>query len=153
MANALSELLRPENVTLDLPPSEADAAILAAAAPLALRPAVTNFGAFCQALLEREKTSSTAIGLGVAFPHARMNHVTEIVMAAGRCSEGVAFPGADEPVRLIFVIGTPLGMVREYLKLLGGLAKVLKRAELRQRLLRAATAAEFVHALDAVSKE
>jgi mannitol/fructose-specific phosphotransferase system IIA component (Ntr-type) len=147
MRSAVADLLRPDHVTLDVEASDARAAILAAAAPLVRHPAVTDFAAFCQDVLERETISSTAIGFGVAFPHARGHHVQEIVMAAGRTAEGVLFPGAGEPVRLIFVIGTPLGMVREYLALLGSLAKVLKDPDVRRRLLGAASAGEFLEAL------
>lgn len=147
MTNAVSDLLRADHVTLGLKAREASGAILAAAAPLAENLAVTDFAAFCQAVLERETISSTAMGFGVAFPHARVDHVQEIVMAAGRSEEGVLFPGAAEPVRLIFVIGTPVGMVREYLGLLGSLAKMLKSPAVRQRLLSAATGDQFLEAL------
>ena len=147
MQNAVSALLKPDHVTLDVEASEAETAILDVAAPLATNLAVADFAAFCQAVLEREKISSTAVGFGVAFPHARTNHVREIVMAAGRSAEGVIFPGASEPVRVIFVIGTPLGLVRDHLALLGGLAKVLKDPAVRQRLLSAMSAEEFLEAL------
>jgi mannitol/fructose-specific phosphotransferase system IIA component (Ntr-type) len=146
MATTVLDLLTPDLLTLDLRASTAGDAI-GAAAPLARNPAVSDFAAFCAAVLAREEISPTAVGYGVAFPHARVNHVRQIVIAAGRSSEGIAFAGSLQRVHLILVIGTPLDMVREYLALLGGLAKLLKNIRVRERLMDAATADEFLAAL------
>ena len=54
-------------------------------------------------MLEREKLSTTALGHGVAFPHARTTLVTEIVVAVGRSREGVLFRdcGADGSISFL----------------------------------------------------
>jgi mannitol/fructose-specific phosphotransferase system IIA component (Ntr-type) len=147
MAETIADLLLLEAVSLDLDARDVGEAIVAVAAPLARNGAVADFGAFCESVLEREKISPTSIGYGIAFPHARTDDVRKIVVAAGRFAQGVDFPGAAEPIRLVFVIGTPLRMVREYLGLLGSLAKALKDPGVRERLLGAASAGEFVEAL------
>lgn len=149
MAPSLLELLTPELVTLDFAAANATEAIRATAAPLARHPAVSDFSGFCAAVLAREEMSPTAAGHGVAFPHARGNYVSEIVVAAGRSREGVTFGGNGERVHFIFIIGTPLDKVRDYLTLLSGLARLIKNPSVHERLLAADSAAGLLQALRA----
>ena len=99
------------------------------------------------AVLEREKLSTTALGHGVAFPHARTAEVSGIVVAAGRSREGVKFGGSDERVHFLFVIGTPPDRVAQYLALVGRLARLLKEEAVRAQLLAATTPEEFLNPL------
>jgi mannitol/fructose-specific phosphotransferase system IIA component (Ntr-type) len=143
MAVSILDLLTPESLVLDLRGVTVGEAICDVAASLERNGGMVDFPAFRAAVLAREEISSTAAGYGVAFPHGRGDYVRQIVIAAGRSSEGIEFPGSLERVHLIFVIGTPPDLVREYLALLGGLAKLLKNAGVRERLMTAANAAEF----------
>jgi mannitol/fructose-specific phosphotransferase system IIA component (Ntr-type) len=149
MAPSLLDLLTPDLVTLDFAAANAADAIRATAAPLAGNPAVSDFNAFCSAVLAREEMSPTAAGHGVAFPHARGNYVSEIVVAAGRSRDGVPFGASGEQVHFVFIIGTPLDKVRDYLTLLSGLARLLKDSAVRERLLSASTPEALLKALRA----
>lgn len=56
-------------------------------------------------VMEREKLASTALGSGVAIPHARMEVGDKPVLAVGRHVGGLDFDAPDgEPVRLIFLL-------------------------------------------------
>ena len=105
--------------------------------------AVSDAGKLTVEVLEREKLSPTAMGHGVAFPHARTSAVKQIVMAVGRSREGVTFAGSpDGPVHFFFVIATPPNQVPQYLSVVGRLARLLRSEGVREQLLTAATAEE-----------
>ena len=148
MPITISSLLRPELVELNLTAGSMDEAISATAGLLAQRGEVLDFTRFCDELLMREKLCTTAIGNGVAFPHARSDSVREIVMAVGRSAAGVECEGGAQHVHLLFVIGTPKERVREYLALVGQLARQLKSSKLCEDLLEAKSAEEFLARLD-----
>jgi len=59
-------------------------------------------------VFEREQLVSTALGGGVAAPHARLDRLTRPVVAVGVSPTGVDFDTPDgAPVRLVFLILTP----------------------------------------------
>ena len=147
MIPLLTELLAPSVVQLDLHAENAEEAIRAVTGLLASRPEVRDAARLADAVLEREKLSSTALGHGVAFPHARTAEVSGIVVAAGRSREGVLFNGSGERVHFLFVIGTPPDRVAQYLALVGRLARLLKEETIRAELLAARTAEEFLNPL------
>lgn len=147
MTFSFSDLLSPSLVTLDLAADNEDAAIRAVTALLAGHPAVVDADRLAAEILEREKLSPTALGNGIAFPHARTAQVREIVMAIGRSPAGVAFRGADECVHFFFVIGAPPDRAPQYLALVARLARLLKNEAVRAQLIAAPDADTFLRAL------
>jgi fructose-specific phosphotransferase system IIA component len=145
----ITGLLSPERVTLAVQARLKVAALREVADLLANSKSVTDFDAFFREILEREKVSNTALGHDVAIPHARTDQCTEIVIAVGRSADGVDFEAKDgQPVRLIFLIGTPKHMVTDYLRVVGNLARLLRHDDLRQRLLDAPDPASFIKILE-----
>jgi mannitol/fructose-specific phosphotransferase system IIA component (Ntr-type) len=141
----LAALLRPDAIQLNLHAREKNTALREVAELLIPTRGIANFEAFFSEILEREKVSSTALGHDVAIPHARTEQCTEILIAVGRCSAGVNFEGKNIiPVKLIFLIGTPKQMVTDYLRVVGNLARLLRRDTLRNELLAAPDAATFI---------
>jgi mannitol/fructose-specific phosphotransferase system IIA component (Ntr-type) len=116
-------------------------------------PSMTHFDGFYAELLQREKLESTCLGMETAFPHARTDHVKNLVISAAVCKEGLLFENSKQRVKLIFVIGTPKRMVTEYLAAVGALARLLKEESLRNKLISAKTAEEFIfHLTEAETK-
>ncbi|MCX6935573.1 MAG: PTS sugar transporter subunit IIA [Verrucomicrobia bacterium] len=142
----LTELLQPAQVLLNLKETKRTAAIHEVAALLENDAAMVNFKGFYDELLARERLEPTTLGNGVAFPHARTDHVKRLVLAVGRSTGGVNFENSGENIHFIFVIGTPRRMVTEYLALLGAMARLLRNEEVRGRLMAAATPEEFLAA-------
>lgn len=106
--------------------------------------AITNAEKFFEAVMERETLGSTAIGKGLALPHARTQYIDEITVAMTRLKEGVDFDAADgDPVNLIFLLGTPLKAVGEYLSVLAKLSKILKDDKTRKKILKAKSTVEI----------
>jgi mannitol/fructose-specific phosphotransferase system IIA component (Ntr-type) len=141
-------LLSPDCLALDLAPGDVDAVLGEVAERLAAHPDVLEYPQFIADLRARERLTSTALGHGIAIPHARTTSVREIVMAAGRSREGIWFETSQQKIHLLFVIGVPPRMVREYLGLLSMLTRRLKEAPVRDALMGAASPAEFLAALD-----
>jgi mannitol/fructose-specific phosphotransferase system IIA component (Ntr-type) len=149
MAVSIAQLLDPTRVTLEIRETRRTQAIHEVALLLEGNPDLTNFNAFYNELLARERVEPTCIGNGVALPHARTEHASRIVLAVGRSPVGVPFGDSTDPVRLIFVIATPKSMPMEYLELVGHLCRLLKEPSLRESLKSAATAGEFIDAIAA----
>ena len=147
MTSPFPDLLSPSLVNLDLRAADEERAIRTVAELLDGHPEVTNFPALASEVIDRERLCPTAMGHGVAFPHARTNAVRQVVMAIGRSAAGIPFKEADEEVHFIFVIGTPPDRVAQYIALVGKLARLLKNDGIRQRLLAAPTAEGFLDVL------
>jgi mannitol/fructose-specific phosphotransferase system IIA component (Ntr-type) len=144
-ATSLAGLLKPETINLDLKEQKKSAALREVAVMLHANKSVANFDAFFGEILERERISNTALGHDIAIPHARTEQCTDILIAVGRSSGGIDFESKENgPVRLLFLIGTPKQMVTEYLRIVGNLARLLRRDEIRQQLLDAPDAAAFI---------
>ena len=146
---SLSDLLAPEHVLLDLSAPDEIAAIRAVTALLQGDANVRDAAQLTTQVLEREALSSTALGSGVAFPHARTDLVSRIVVAGGRSRAGVPFQQGRELVHFIFVIATPRDQVPQYLAAVGKLARLLKDPASRGQLARATSVAEFLEPLRA----
>ncbi|MDD2709991.1 MAG: PTS sugar transporter subunit IIA [Verrucomicrobiae bacterium] len=132
----VSELIRKEFVKLDLRARSKEEAIQQVAQLAKQHPYMGDFPTFCRAMYEREANGSTSIGNGVAIPHARTDQVKDMMLVVGRLVEGVKFEETDvEPVRLVFLVGTPKRMVTDYLRLVGALARYLSDETLRKQLL------------------
>lgn len=92
-------------------------------------------------IFSRESRGGTSLGNGVAIPHARVKGIDRILIAATRLADGVSFSQEDrQPVRIVFLVITPLEKLNEYLKVLAGLAKFMKDRKLLKRLFAADSA-------------
>jgi fructose-specific phosphotransferase system IIA component len=146
----ITSLLSPETIRLDLQSREKVPALREVAELLAQSKCIGDFEAFFNEILHRERVSNTALGHDVAIPHARTDQCSEILIAVGRNREGIDFEAKDgQPVRLIFLIGTPKQMVTDYLRVVGTLARLLRQDDLRQRLLDAPDPATFIKLIEA----
>ena len=97
---------------------------------------------FATAVLEREALSSTAVGSGIAFPHARGVRACGLTLAVGMSKEGIDF-GADEKVNLICMSAVPLQTSMFYLELVSKLARYYARKNNISKMLEASTPEEM----------
>ena len=145
----IASLLSPETIKLELQAKQKVAALREVAELLAQNKYVSDFEAFFNEILQRERVSNTALGHDVAIPHARTDQCSDILVAVGRTREGIDFEAKDgQPVRLIFLIGTPKQMVTDYLRVVGNLARLLRQDDLRQRLLDVPDPAGFIKIIE-----
>lgn len=95
-------------------------------------------------LTEREQIGSTGIGEGIAIPHGKLTHISQIEICFGRSITGVPFASADnKPTQLFFLLLAPLDSAGPYLATLARLARFLKSTHIRDRLLHAENAREI----------
>jgi mannitol/fructose-specific phosphotransferase system IIA component (Ntr-type) len=128
---------------LDFEASDEHDAIRRTTELMAFHSGITHFGAFVDAIFDRQKINPPILGNGVAIPHARTVLAREIVCVAGRCRNEVSFGPDAVPVRLIFIFGIPLHLIDEYLQITADLARKLRNPEILNALLSAPTAGEF----------
>ena len=144
MPKKLSQLLDATRISLNVKGSKRTTAINEVAQLLKEHPDITNYASFYKELLARERLDTTCLGNEIALPHARTEHVNDIVMAVGRVSDGVLFENGNQVVKLIFVLGTPKSKPGDYLQVVSALCRVFKEASTRDALMSATTPEEFV---------
>lgn len=88
-----------------------------------------------EALMSRESLGSTAIGQGVAIPHAKSDCVTKLVAAFGLSKKGVDFDSLDgEPGYIFFLLLAPQESAGPHLKALARISRLLKDKYFRDSL-------------------
>lgn len=88
-----------------------------------------------EALMSREALGSTAIGQGVAIPHAKSDCVAKLVAAFGLSKRGVDFDSLDgEPAYIFFLLLAPQDSAGPHLKALARISRLLKDKYFRDSL-------------------
>jgi mannitol/fructose-specific phosphotransferase system IIA component (Ntr-type) len=101
-----------------------------------------------RAVREREAVLSTGIGHGVAIPHGKSSAVADLRMAAGRAVEPVEFDALDgQPVSLFFLLVGPESAAGPHIKALSRISRLVRKDEVRDKLVAARSAEEFLAAL------
>ncbi|MBQ3838307.1 MAG: PTS sugar transporter subunit IIA [Treponema sp.] len=141
MTVQVKNILSPDRIIFIEQSSKRDALVELAAA-LSKAPQVKFAKELETEILKREELMSTAIGRGIAIPHARISSVTDLVMAVGICKNPVLdFETIDDqPVRLLIMIAAAYNQHSYYLQTLSHLSSKLKDTNLRDSLLNAASA-------------
>lgn len=89
-----------------------------------------------EALMARESLGSTAIGQGIAIPHAKSDCVEKLVAAFGISKKGVDFDSLDgEPAHIFFLLVAPQDSAGPHLKALARISRLLKDKYFRDSLL------------------
>ena len=145
----ITDLLQAQGILLGAAPADKAAAVELLVSLQSVQGNLSNPAQFRQALMEREARSSTAIGSGIAVPHARSAVVLRPGLSAITAPGGVDWGAPDgSPSRLIFLIAAPEGEDGLHLELLSRLMRLLMREEFRAQLMAAATPAAFRAAID-----
>ena len=144
------DLLKPEAITLGLDISTKDDAINALIGLHAAAGNLIDKDAYKEAILAREAQGTTAIGDGIAVPHAKTSAVKAPALAAITVPNGVDYGAPDgKPSDLLFMIAaTEDGDV--HLEILSRLMVMLMDADFAAKLRAAKTPAEF---LDIINKQ
>lgn len=104
-------------------------------------------GAVIDGLLAREKLGSTAMGSGVAIPHARLAGVKSIIGLFVQLSKPVEFEAADgQDVDLMFVLLAPDEAGADHLRALARVSRLLRNPATCEKL-RASDNADVLYAL------
>ena len=113
--------------------------------------AADAYGLDCSAvfdgLLAREKLGSTAMGSGVAIPHARIADLDRIVGLFAVLEKPVEFEAPDtQGVDLLFVLLAPEEAGADHLRALAKVSRLMRDESIRRKL-RASDSAEALYAM------
>jgi len=88
-----------------------------------------------EALMAREALGSTAIGQGIAIPHAKSDSVSKLVAAFGLSKKGIDFDSLDGDLAFIFfLLLAPQDSAGPHLKALARISRLLKDKYFRDTL-------------------
>ena len=104
---------------------------------------------FRSAIMIRESAGSTAVGMGIAVPHAKSSAVKQAGIVAITVPEGVDYKSADgTPSNLLFMIAAPDGGANTHIELLSKLMTMLMNPSFARKLTEAETPGEFIALID-----
>ena len=149
----LTEYLEPELVMTDLEAADAEAAITAMVTRLHEAGRIDDLDGVRRAVLQREASHTTALGNGVALPHATVGGLDRPRILVAVAPEGVSFgPDGREagPERLFFLLLSPLDEAGTHIKLLARIVRLVRQREFVDTVI-AAGSPESV--LDAIRRE
>ncbi|MCA9413888.1 MAG: PTS sugar transporter subunit IIA [Candidatus Omnitrophica bacterium] len=108
-----------------------------------------------ESIEEREKSISTAMGSGVAIPHAKLPASGPDIMGVmGICPAGIDFDAPDHrPVHYIIMIATPKAHQDRHLQVMAAVARMISNADIRAKLLTAQTPAEVYEVIEVEPSE
>ncbi len=102
-------------------------------------------------IIDRERLDSTAIGHGVALPHARMNTGGDITVVVGRSKKGIEFDAIDnKKVHIIILVIWNPSIPGLFNHLFAGLAQSLSKEGFRKKLFNAANRADLYKSLSEI---
>lgn len=103
--------------------------------------------AVIEALIDREALGPTAVGNGIALPHARLEGVTEVNGLFLRLEKPLNFEAADrQPVDLVFSLLAPAQAGVDHLKALALVSRTLRNPDVCAKL-RANSDARTLHTI------
>ncbi|GAK04951.1 LOW QUALITY PROTEIN: PTS system, mannose-specific IIB component [Geomicrobium sp. JCM 19037] len=113
---------------------------------------ITDVRAFREVILEREAEGSTGLGMQIAIPHGKSDHVKEPAVAFGIQRDGVDWNSLDgEHATLIFMIAVPKEREGDdHLKILQLLSRKLMDDEFREDLSKATSMDDIYERLDEI---
>ena len=145
----ITELLKKDSVSLGVRVDSKDAAINYLVDLHARVGNITDKAVFKEGIVKREESGSTAIGEGIAIPHAKNKAVTKAGLAAMTVPEGVDYDSLDgQPTNLIFMIAAPEGGSDVHLEVLSRLSMLLIDEDFRKELLASKNVDEFLKVCD-----
>lgn len=147
------DLLKKESIMLNGAPKSKDEAIEMLVELQVRGGNIADRNEYKKGILAREEKGSTAVGEGIAIPHAKSETVKAPSLAAMTVPDGVDYEALDdEPSNLLFMIAAPNdGDV--HLEVLSRLMTILMDEDFREKLLNAKDKDEFLKVIDDMEKE
>jgi mannitol/fructose-specific phosphotransferase system IIA component (Ntr-type) len=140
--------LLPDHILLSLAADSRDEAVRELLETLRLDLRVTDWPEFSRALQKREAAGKVKLAAGLAMPHIRTAAVTKMVMAFGRLKEPVQ--DMDGPIQFMILVGIPLTMDAEYLRLVGIMMRAFRHEKMRDELRLAEKSGQIIDVFERV---
>ena len=145
----ITDLLKPEGIKVGASASNQMDAIDQLVALQDASGNINDPAGYKKGILAREAEFSTAVGDGIAIPHAKVAAVKKPGLAAMTVPGGVDWNAPDgAPADLMFMIAAPEGEANTHLEMLAKLSALLMHADFANALRRAHDASEFLQIID-----
>ncbi len=140
---SLSELIKADDIVATLEVANKKEVLQALTPMIASAVGESEANVFHK-LLQRERLGTTAIGEGVAIPHARLGTRATPSVIFARLAKPVDFGAADgKPVDLVFMLAAPETAGADHLQALAKIARFVRAPRILQRLREARDALEL----------
>ena len=145
----ITELLRKESIELGVTVSSKEEAIDKLVDLMEAGGRLKDKAGYKEGILAREALGSTAVGEGIAIPHAKVAAVKEPGLSAMVVPGGVDYQAFDgSPAHLIFMIAAPEGEADVHLEALSRLSTLLMDPDFKSDLIKAKSKEEFLRLID-----
>lgn len=145
----ITELLKLDSIALGVKASGKEEAIDILVGLMDQGGRLKDKAGYKEGILARESLGSTAVGEGIAIPHAKVAAVKEPGLAAITVPEGVDYEAFDgSAANLIFMIAAPDGEADTHLEALSKLSTLLMTPGFKEGLLQAKTKEAFLKVID-----
>jgi two-component system sensor histidine kinase KdpD len=114
----LSQFLSPERIVVWNEPIRKETVLKRLAETVEQMVGIHDPVKLLNAILEREEKGSTFFNEGAAFPHVRVNGLTNSIVSLGLTRQGVSDEPTEKPVELVFLILSPAENPDEQIKIL-----------------------------------
>lgn len=145
----ITELLKLDSIALGVKASGKEDAIDILVGLMEQGGRLNDKAGYKEGILARESLGSTAVGEGIAIPHAKVAAVKEPGLAAITIPDGVDYEAFDgSAANLIFMIAAPDGEADTHLEALSKLSTLLMTPGFKDGLLQAKTKEAFLKVID-----
>lgn len=145
----ITELLKKESIELGVKVSSKEVAIDTLIGLMEAGGRLNDRAGYKEGILAREALGSTAVGEGIAIPHAKVAAVKEPGLAAMVVPDGVDYEAFDGSLaNLIFMIAAPEGGADVHLEALSRLSTLLMDPDFKNDLIHAESKEEFLQLID-----
>lgn len=150
----ITELLKSESIELGVKVLGKEEAIDRLVSLMDAGGRLKDTAGYKEGILAREALGSTAIGEGIAIPHAKVEAVKEPGLAAMVVPEGVDYDAFDGSLaNLLFMIAAPAEGADVHLEALSRLSTLLMNPGFKEGLMGAADKDEFLRIIDETEVE
>jgi len=145
----ITDLLKKESVELGVHVSSKEGAIDRLVDLMDAAGRLGDKAAYKEGILAREALGSTAVGDGIAIPHAKVAAVKEPGLAAIVVPDGVDYDAYDGSLStIIFMIAAPDGEADVHLEALSKLSTLLMDPDFKESLIHAGSKEAFLRLID-----
>ncbi len=145
----ISDLLKKESIELGVKVTGKEEAIDKLVDLMEAGGRLKDKAGYKEGILKREALGSTAVGDGIAIPHAKVDAVKEPGLSAMVVPEGVDYEAFDGSLsHLFFMIAAPEGEADVHLEALSRLSTLLMDPDFKSDLTNARSKEEFLQLID-----
>ena len=150
----ITDLLKVEGIKLNASAKDKDDAINQLVDLQVKSGNISDKEKYKKGIYAREEESTTAMGEGIAIPHAKTDAVKQAGLVAMTVPDGVDYDAPDdEPSNLFFMIAAPNTKDNIHLEVLSRLATMLMDEEFVENLRAAKSSQEFLDVIDNFEKQ